>query len=100
VVGTTLACSAGYVQTVLEPRLPYLVSLDLHIEELEERINTLRDRMATMVAESYETKAHEVLLSNMLRLWEDMKSFRAGTLEIFNTSYSESRDCEVRRQRK
>jgi len=68
----------------------YLIALNLYIEELEERISSLRERTATMVAERYEAKAQEVLLSNMLQLRNDIEMFRAGTLEIFNASYSES----------
>jgi hypothetical protein len=68
----------------------YLISLDLYIEDLKERISTLRDRMAPMVAGNYETKAYEILLSHMEQLCEDMKAFRIGALEIFSPSYSES----------
>jgi hypothetical protein len=58
----------------------YLISLDLYIEDLEERISILRDRMAPMVAGNYETEAHEVLLFHMEQLCEDMKAFRVGAL--------------------
>ena len=68
----------------------YLISLDLYIEELEERISSLQERIPAVVEERYEAKAQEVLLSNMEQLWEDMKAFRIKALETFNATYSES----------
>lgn len=66
----------------------YLVFVDRHIEELEERINALRERMATMVLQSYETQNQQASISSMLQVREDMGKFRAELIETFNANYS------------
>jgi DNA-binding ferritin-like protein len=68
----------------------YLVFVDRHIEELEERINALRERMVTMGLQSYETQNQQALLSSMLQVREDMEKFRAELVEAFNAKYSDA----------
>jgi hypothetical protein len=68
----------------------YLVFVDRHIEELEERINALRERMAKMALQSYETQNQQALLSSMLQVRDDMEKFRLELIEAFNTKYSDT----------
>lgn len=56
--------------------LPFLNLLDSHIEELEERIQGLRNRMVTMSIAKYATKNQEILLDNMLQIRKDMAALR------------------------
>ncbi|GAC1544259.1 MAG: hypothetical protein NVS2B7_18480 [Herpetosiphon sp.] len=73
----------------------YLVFVDRHIEELEERIVALRRRMSEMVLDEYETANQEILLSNMLETREDMERFRAELIAAFNATYSDSQYVRV-----
>jgi DNA-binding ferritin-like protein len=68
----------------------YLVFVNRHIEELEERINALRERMVTMGLQSYETQNQQALLSSMLQVREDMEKFRAELVEAFNAKYNDA----------
>ena len=43
-----------------------LVFVACHIQELEQRISALREQMATMVLQSYETQNQQALLISML----------------------------------
>ena len=67
----------------------YLVFVARHIEELGQRISTLRERIATMVLQSYETKNQQELLCSMLQVQEDMEKFRAELVEAFNAKYDD-----------
>lgn len=54
--------------------------LDGHLDELEERIKALKSRMTSMVLEKYETRNQEILLSNMLKIRDDMAAYRKALL--------------------
>lgn len=68
----------------------YLIFVDRHIEELEERISALRNRIAEMVVEKYEIRNQEVLLSTMLETRRDLDKFQAELIEIFNAKYNDA----------
>ncbi len=68
----------------------YLVFVDRHIEELEERIVALSSRISAMVLEKYETANQGLLLARMLEVKKDMKKFRTELIAAFNATYSDS----------
>jgi hypothetical protein len=59
----------------------YVDFIDRHIEELDERIRALRNRMAAMVLEKYEIRNQEVLLGAMLETRRDLEKFRAELVQ-------------------
>ena len=67
----------------------YLVFVNGHIDELEERIDALKERMATMVLQNYEIQNQQALLSSMLQVREDIGKFRTELIETFNEKYSD-----------
>ena len=59
----------------------YVDFIDRHIEELDERIRALKNRMAAMVLEKYEIRNQEVLLGAMLETRKDLGKFRAELVQ-------------------
>jgi hypothetical protein len=59
----------------------YVDFIDRHIEELDERIRALKNRMAAMVLEKYEIRNQEVLLGAMLETRKDLEKFRAELVQ-------------------
>lgn len=59
----------------------YLVFIDGHIAELEQRISALRNRMGAMILEKYEVRNQELLLSVMLETRKDLAKFRADLMQ-------------------
>lgn len=62
-----------------------LITLDRQIEELSQRIGCLKERMATMTSQQYETKNQSILLSTMQEVLKDLHLLR---LEILGVSRS------------
>jgi hypothetical protein len=58
----------------------YLTLVDRYIVELEGRINTLRERILTMVAEGRDTKNQSELLFDMLKALEAVKEVESQAL--------------------
>ncbi|HEX8882999.1 MAG TPA: hypothetical protein VF797_00740 [Noviherbaspirillum sp.] len=63
-----------------------LVTLDRQIDELNQRISSLKERMATMALQQYETRNQSILLATMLEVLRDLHLLR---LEIPGVSGSE-----------
>jgi hypothetical protein len=57
-----------------------LALVDRHIEELGQRIDDLKERMATMAAQSYETRNQSLLLSTMQEVMRDLRLMRLDML--------------------
>lgn len=55
--------------------------IDRHIQELEQRIDGLKTRMAAMTLERYDTHNQEVLLIAMLETRKDLEKFRAELVQ-------------------
>jgi hypothetical protein len=55
--------------------------IDRHIQELEQRIDGLKTRMAAMTLERYDTHNQEVLLIAMLETLKDLEKFRAELVQ-------------------
>lgn len=62
-----------------------LAVIDLHIEELSQRIDDLKERMVAMTSQEYETKNQSMLLSTMLEVMKDLKLLR---LEMLGAPHS------------
>jgi hypothetical protein len=58
----------------------YLILVDRYIVELEGRINALRERILTMVAEGQDTKNQSELLFDMLKALEAVKEVESRAL--------------------
>lgn len=63
----------------------YLELIDDHIEELQERINSLKGRISGMKSEGYETRPQAELLTNMLRVMQALQVIRSETLEALTS---------------
>jgi hypothetical protein len=68
----------------------YLVFVDRHIEELEERILAMTSRMSVRVLKKYEAANQAVLLSSMLEARKNIERFRAELIATFNATYGDS----------
>src|SRR6476620_7539728 len=53
-----------------------LITLDHQIEELKQRIRCLKERMAAMTSQQYETKNQFILLSTMQEVLRDLYLLR------------------------
>lgn len=53
-----------------------LITLDQQIEELKQRISCLKERMAMMTSQQYETKNQSILLSTMQEVLRDLYLLR------------------------
>ena len=53
-----------------------LITLDRQIEEMNQRIGCLKERMATMTSQQYETKNQSILLSTMQEVLKDLHLLR------------------------
>ncbi len=58
--------------------------IDRHIQELEQRIDGLKTRLAAMTLERYDTHNQEVLLIAMLETRKDLAKFRAELMQAAN----------------
>jgi hypothetical protein len=69
-----------------------LITLDRQIDELNLRIGCLRERMATMTTQQYETKNQSVLLSTMQEVLKDLHLLRLEIVRVSgdNDVYSEA----------
>lgn len=54
--------------------------VDRHIEDLQRRIEELKERMLTMAARQYETANQSILLSTMQDVMKDLKLLRLELL--------------------
>lgn len=68
-----------------------LIVVDRHIEELNRRIDGLKERMATMTSQRYETKNQLVLLSTMEEVLKDLKLLRAEMEMLASPGCNEDR---------
>jgi hypothetical protein len=59
-----------------------LITLDRQIEELNQRIGCLKERMATMTSQRYETKNQSILLSTMQEVLRDLHLLRLEILGV------------------
>jgi cell division septum initiation protein DivIVA len=55
----------------------YLGLIDRHIEELQKRINSLKDRISVMQAEGHDKQPQAQLLANMLGVMQSLSVIRA-----------------------
>jgi hypothetical protein len=68
----------------------YLVLIDRHIEELEERLNALKELIASMVMEGQATRNQSELLINMLTAMKVTQALRAEVFEALNAGDNNS----------
>lgn len=66
-----------------------LITLERQIEELNQRMGCLKERMAAMTSRQYETRNQSVLLSTMQEVLKDLHLLR---LEILGVSGSKDAD--------
>lgn len=66
-----------------------LITLDRQIDELNQRMSSLKERMATMTSQKYETGNQSILLATMQEVLRDLHLLR---LEILGVSGSRD-DC-------
>ncbi|MBV0882271.1 hypothetical protein KTQ42_23630 [Noviherbaspirillum sp. L7-7A] len=62
-----------------------LITLDRQIDELNQRISSLKERMAAMASQKYETTNQSILLTTMQEVLKDLHLLR---LEILGVSGS------------
>jgi len=67
--------------------------VDRHIEELNQRIDHLEQRMATMTSQRYETKNQSILLSTMQAVLKDLHLLRSEMPEVKNAKDSHLQAC-------
>jgi thermostable 8-oxoguanine DNA glycosylase len=70
-----------------------LVVLDRHIQELNQRIDDLKERMTTMASQKYETKNQSILLSTMQEVMKDLKLLRLEMLNVLGGEDANSQAC-------
>jgi cell division septum initiation protein DivIVA len=68
-----------------EEQEAYLGLIDRHIEELQERINSLKDRITAMQAEGHDKQPQAQLLANMLGVMQSLKMIRAEASKPLST---------------
>lgn len=59
-----------------------LITLDGQIDALKQRISCLKERMATMTAQRYETRNQSVLLDTMQEVLRDLHLLRLDILAV------------------
>lgn len=59
-----------------------LITLDCQIGELKQRISSLKERMATMTSQRYETRNQSVLLGTMQEVLRDLHLLRLDMLAV------------------
>lgn len=59
-----------------------LITLDCQIDEMKQRISCLKERMATMTAQRYETRNQSVLLGTMQEVLRDLHLLRLEILAV------------------
>lgn len=59
----------------------YLLLIDRHIEELEQRLDALRELIADMVASDEDTSSQSALLCILLQAIESMKAIKAKEVD-------------------
>lgn len=59
-----------------------LITLDRQIDELRQRIGCLKERMATMTLQNYETGNQSILLATMQEVLRDMHLLRLEILDV------------------
>jgi hypothetical protein len=67
-----------------------LILVDRHIEELNLRIEELKERMSTMASQHYETRNQSLLLSTMQDVMKDLKLLRLDLLGALGTAHDHS----------
>lgn len=77
--------------------MAHLALVNRHIEELDERIAALGNRMATMTLERYQTHNQEILLSTMLEIRKELEKYRAELAETVSPAALDvfSREAET-----
>lgn len=71
-----------------------LIMLDRQIEELKQRIDCLKERMATMTSQRYETKNQSILLSTMQEVLGDLHLLRLEMLGAAARKKDDSGMCD------
>jgi hypothetical protein len=69
----------------------YLALIDQHIEELNDRLKTLRNLITTMAINGQSTRNQSELLVNMLRILKVMQVMRADAVSALNANSEETR---------
>lgn len=65
----------------------HLEFIDRHIQELKDRIDALKSRIAAMTLERYEIHNQEILLGTMLETRKDLEKFRAELANPADSRY-------------
>jgi hypothetical protein len=69
----------------------YLALIDQHIEELNDRLKTLKNLITIMVINGQSTRNQSELLVNMLRILKVMQVMRADAVSALNGNLEETR---------
>jgi hypothetical protein len=69
----------------------YLALIDQHIEELNDRLKTLKNLITIMVINGQSTRNQSELLVNMLRILKVMQVMRADAVSALNANLEETR---------
>jgi glutaredoxin 2 len=69
----------------------YLALIDQHIEELNDRLKTLKNLITTMAINGQSTRNQSELLVNMLRILKVMQVMRVDAESALNANLEETR---------